>query len=47
LLNEVAATTGEPLDQIRQPTYRLCESLLELGLVDVATTADVNALTSR
>jgi hypothetical protein len=47
VLDGVAAETGEPLEEIRRPTYGLCASLLELGLVDVATPADVAALTSR
>ncbi|MBP2707791.1 PqqD family protein [Microbispora sp. RL4-1S] len=47
LLDGVAEASGLPLEQIRQPTYRFCERLLELGLVDVATPADVSALTSR
>ncbi|WDZ86236.1 PqqD family protein [Micromonospora cathayae] len=45
LLDGVAETSGLPLDQIRQPTYDLCERLLEFGLVEVVTPAD--ALTSR
>lgn len=47
LLDGIAETSGLPLEQIRQPTYHLCEQLLELGLVEVATPADIEALTSR
>ncbi|GAA1796047.1 PqqD family protein [Planosporangium flavigriseum] len=47
LLDGVAETSGLPLEQIRQSTYQLCERLLELGLVEVATAADVDAITSR
>ncbi|MEV7806695.1 PqqD family protein [Microbispora sp. NPDC088329] len=46
LLEGVAEASGQPLEEVRQPTYDLCEQLLERGLVEVATPADVEALTS-
>ncbi|MFI7207925.1 hypothetical protein EEZ25_30075 [Micromonospora aurantiaca] len=46
LLEGVAEASGLPLEQIQQPTYGLCDRLLELGLVEVATTADMAALSS-
>jgi hypothetical protein len=47
VLDGVAEASGLPLDQVRQPAYGLCGQLLEFGLVEVATTADVDALTGR
>jgi len=47
LLDDVAAETGLPVDQVRQPTYELCERLLDHGLVEVATPVDIAALNSR
>lgn len=47
VLEGVAEASGLPLEQIRQPTYDLCAQLLERGLVEVATPADIAALTSR
>jgi hypothetical protein len=47
LLEGVAEASGQPLEEIRQPTYDLCDQLLEIGLVEVATSADIDALTSR
>lgn len=47
LLDGVAERSGQPVGEIRQPTYDLCDRLLECGLVEVATPADVAALTSR
>ncbi|MFI6234800.1 PqqD family protein [Micromonospora sp. NPDC050784] len=47
VLAGVAEATSVPVEQIRQPTYEFCERLLEIGLVEVATPADVAAVTSR
>lgn len=47
VLAGVAEASGALVEQIRQPTYELCERLLEIGLVEVATPADVAAVTSR
>src|SRR4051794_13887568 len=44
LLDGVAEQSGLPVEEIRQPTYELCRQLLERGLIEVATAADVAAL---
>jgi hypothetical protein len=44
VVDSIAEKSGLPLEQIRQPVYDLCERLLELGLVQVATPADTAAL---
>ncbi|MFI7068855.1 PqqD family protein [Micromonospora sediminicola] len=47
VLESVAEASGQPLEQIRQPVYDLCERLLEFGLVEIATPADIAALSTR
>jgi hypothetical protein len=47
VVDSVAETSGLPPEQVRQPVYDLCGRLLEFGLVDVATPADIAALSSR
>jgi hypothetical protein len=36
-----ARTSGQPTEEVRQPVCDLCERLLELGLVEIATPADL------
>ncbi|MEU4062674.1 PqqD family protein [Streptomyces wedmorensis] len=44
LVDDVAAKLGMPADEVRQQTHDLCSRLLERGLVEVATPADIAAL---
>ena len=44
LVAAVAEREGLPAEQVRRPVRDLCDRLLELGLVEVATPADVAAL---
>ncbi|MEU6404719.1 PqqD family protein [Streptomyces sp. NPDC046985] len=44
LVEDVAAKAGEPADEVRQPVLDLCGQLLEHGLAEIATAADVEAV---
>jgi hypothetical protein len=44
LVEDVAAKSDLPPDLVRPPVYDLCARLLDLGLVQLATPADIAAL---
>lgn len=47
VIESIAETAGLPLEQVQQPVYDLCARLLEFGLVEIATPADIAALSAR
>jgi hypothetical protein len=44
LVDDLAAELGRRAEEVRQPLLDLCEQLLGLGLLEVATPADLAAL---
>lgn len=44
LVDHVAGNLDRPADELREPVLGLCERLLDHGLAEVATPADIEAL---